>query len=612
MIAKYSGRTSNADAVEVIDSRLRSLYRCFRDFGPNNSQLITTIRQLHSVLKEFRLEALRSNGPLNTASPAFSGAYSRQLALILEECDVSLRDFATIVEKFRPSLALDSRSNSSGSITSAGSNSSSDISGHSFCATPVNAPVPVNVPVNVTVSKSPLALAFFPPPDYVGQTTDDQLAVVRSRFISHATRLASLLETMNSPTPPYPSATAGSQSNATAQYPSQSHSPTHSPHSPPHSPSHSDHYFHSSSPTHRSSPHISPPISPMPSDEGDIEIIKDRIDAIALRLAHQDLVSAAQFSAASIDQLWKVFSTELSYEGFSDNTLSEHKFTLRPYIQGLGSRGFFKGTDAPSPRLPPRDSVDSLPTYMVPGQAPHISTSSPEGQHLSDDQSPKEVVQPVDSNEKYHQCVKDSRLAPQSHETEVYIPYRPAPVSSLSPGTEPKYIAAQSESIESDQQLALTPSQSPSTMTTRANTPRTVPVHHHSSSLSAQLAGRELPSPPPRDDSEESYLANGFSLITTRRLLEYDWHEREQAAGRLGVTYTPPHLLEHGSHSPQNIPAYPTSPSAAAIVRQNSLQSQLSLSPSSPSRLSFFPPSSAGGIAPPPYNYNASDRKSVV
>ncbi|EPE04075.1 hypothetical protein F503_04923 [Ophiostoma piceae UAMH 11346] len=556
------GRISNADAVEAIDSRLRSLYRGFRDFGPNNPQLTTTIRQLHSVLKGLRLEAQEPNGPLNAASPTYSDASSRQLTPILKECDASLKVFATIVGKYRPTL--DSRSNSFGSITSADSNSSSDISGHSF-----------STPVSVTVS--PLARVL--PVDYVGQTTDDQLAVVRSRFITHATRLASLLEAMKSPRPPYPSAPATS-------------------------------YFQSSSPTRMSSysPHISPPISPMPSDDDDgLETIKDRIDSIAVRLAHQDLVSASLFSTASIDELWNIFYTELTYEGFSSNTLSEQKDILRAYIQDLGSRGFFKGTDAPSPQLPPREYLHSLPNYMVPGQAP--ATSSPQGSYPPDGLSPKEVVQPFDNNSKYHHSVKDSRLAPQFREGEVYIPYRPAPGSEFAhnsgpphPKGEPKYTTTPPESVVADQQLAL----SPSAMANHANTPRTVPVHQHPSSLSSQLAIRDLPSSPPRDDSEDAFNENGFNFISTRRLLEIDWFGREQAAGRLGVTYTPPQLLEHGSHFSQAFPALATSPTAAAIVRQNSLQSQLSQSPSSPSRSSFFPPTSAGGFAPPPYHHSSS------
>ena len=507
------GRISNADAVEAIDSQLRSLYRCFRDFGPNNPHLTTAIRQLHSVLKGLRLEAREPYGPLNTASPAFSGVFSRQLTPILNECDASLKVFATIVRKYRPTL--DSRrSNSYGSTTSTGSNSSSDISGHSF-----------GTPVSVTLS--PLV-----PLDYVGKTTDDQLAVVRSRFITHATRLASLLETMKSPRAPYPTTPAPSLH-------AQSPSPT------------------------SSTPHISPPISPispLPSDDDELETIKDRIDAIAVRLAHQDLVSSSQFNTASINELCSVFYTELTYEGFSSNTLSEYKVShpihsllgrpspnnsqdnLRAYIQDLGSRGFFKSTDAPSPQPPARGYFHSLLDYIVPGQAPAGL-------------SPKEVVQPFDKNEKYHHGVKDSRLAPQPRDGELHIPYRPAQYSG-----EPKYIATPPESVVGDQQLTL--------------------------SSNAMAA--------PRDDSEEAYNENGFNFISTRRLLDIDWRERELAAGRL-VSFTPPHLLEHGSHSSQAFPALAISPTAAAIVRQNSLQSQLSLSPPSPSRSSFFPPTSAGG-----------------
>lgn len=143
-----------------------------------------------------------------------------------------------------------------------------------------------NIGPSANTAAATAAIPVIPGAENVNRA-EDTFALARSKISSHTTKLSSFLETVSLHNP-----------LATGSAPL--------PPSP--------------------EPHM-PSISPMPPEDEGLDTIKDRVDAIATRLSHQDLISASQFGAASVDEMWQVFYSELIYEGFSTEALSANQVT---------------------------------------------------------------------------------------------------------------------------------------------------------------------------------------------------------------------------------------------------------------------------------------------
>jgi hypothetical protein len=92
--------------IDAVDASARQLYQRAKTAGPSFQDIATVVRRLHAVLKHLKVEAEDTDSLLNSES---SSVYARQLTPILEDCDFTLKQLDTILEKY-----------GDGSISSAG------------------------------------------------------------------------------------------------------------------------------------------------------------------------------------------------------------------------------------------------------------------------------------------------------------------------------------------------------------------------------------------------------------------------------------------------------------------------------------------------------------
>lgn len=271
-----AGRTSNAAAVEALDAQARLLYRRLRDTGPSYAGLAGATRSLHAVLKDLRAEARDLGSLLNTSSPIYSVDSTRELLPLLDESDITLKQVAASLGKYGP-----------GSNNHSTSSLSADTDGS---ATAANTSAKASTPGAVATTS---AISVLLPGAENVSRENDTFALARNTIEDHTTKFISFFETVILRNPAETATrSAPPPLQRTTLDPVESRLPS---------------------------------ISPMPPEDDGLDTIKDRVDAIAVRFSHQDLISASQFGTASVDELWQVFYSELIYEGFSTEALSAHQ-----------------------------------------------------------------------------------------------------------------------------------------------------------------------------------------------------------------------------------------------------------------------------------------------
>lgn len=97
-----SATPSTASSIESLDTFARQLYRRARTAGHDFADIATVVRGLHTVLKHLRVEAEDPDSLLNTAPTGDNrnSLYARQLAPIVEDCDFTLKQLETILQKY--------------------------------------------------------------------------------------------------------------------------------------------------------------------------------------------------------------------------------------------------------------------------------------------------------------------------------------------------------------------------------------------------------------------------------------------------------------------------------------------------------------------------------
>ena len=88
-----------ASSIAAVDANARNLYRRARASGPDFGEIATVVRSLHTVLKHLRVEAEDPDSLLNS-NQRESSVYARQLTPIVEDCDFTLKQLDTILEKY--------------------------------------------------------------------------------------------------------------------------------------------------------------------------------------------------------------------------------------------------------------------------------------------------------------------------------------------------------------------------------------------------------------------------------------------------------------------------------------------------------------------------------
>jgi uncharacterized protein YifE (UPF0438 family) len=88
---------TSVNQIDAVDAFARQLYRRAKTSGPDFQDIATVVRRLHTVLKHLKVEAEDSDSLLNSES---SSVYARQLTPIVEDCDFTLKQLDTILEKY--------------------------------------------------------------------------------------------------------------------------------------------------------------------------------------------------------------------------------------------------------------------------------------------------------------------------------------------------------------------------------------------------------------------------------------------------------------------------------------------------------------------------------
>jgi len=102
MTIPNGSNTSTASSIESLDAFARQLYRRARTAGHAFAEIATVVRGLHTILKHLRVEAEDPDSLLNTSPTGDNrnSLYARQLAPIVEDCDFTLKQLETILEKY--------------------------------------------------------------------------------------------------------------------------------------------------------------------------------------------------------------------------------------------------------------------------------------------------------------------------------------------------------------------------------------------------------------------------------------------------------------------------------------------------------------------------------
>ncbi|KAI5457624.1 hypothetical protein BGZ63DRAFT_63495 [Mariannaea sp. PMI_226] len=106
---------STVERIDAVDAFARTLYIRAKHSGLAFSNVATAVRQLHLALRHLRVEASDPDSLLNNRSHSSSPVYSRQLQPMIEDCDFSLAQLESVLDKYgdgRPSgeeIARDER-----------------------------------------------------------------------------------------------------------------------------------------------------------------------------------------------------------------------------------------------------------------------------------------------------------------------------------------------------------------------------------------------------------------------------------------------------------------------------------------------------------------------
>jgi hypothetical protein len=102
MTVPNGNATPTASSIESLDAFARQLYRRARTAGHDFADIATVVRGLHTVLKHLRVEAEDPDSLLNTSPTGDNrnSLYARQLAPIVEDCDFTLKQLETILQKY--------------------------------------------------------------------------------------------------------------------------------------------------------------------------------------------------------------------------------------------------------------------------------------------------------------------------------------------------------------------------------------------------------------------------------------------------------------------------------------------------------------------------------
>ncbi|OLN87124.1 hypothetical protein CCHL11_08952, partial [Colletotrichum chlorophyti] len=94
------------NSLGTVDAFARTLFRRAKTAGLEFADVATAVRRLHTVLKHLKAEAEDPDSLLNSDA---SSVYVRQLTPLVEDCDFTLKQLDTILEKYGEATKLEER-----------------------------------------------------------------------------------------------------------------------------------------------------------------------------------------------------------------------------------------------------------------------------------------------------------------------------------------------------------------------------------------------------------------------------------------------------------------------------------------------------------------------
>jgi hypothetical protein len=128
--------TAAASAISAVDNRTFQLYRRARTSGPKFASITAEARDLHTALKHLRLEAEDADSVLarDRASRGPDSVSARRLARLIEDCDFTLQEVDTLLERYGANLGAENGLEQGGTTSRASMPAEIDARGESTIA----------------------------------------------------------------------------------------------------------------------------------------------------------------------------------------------------------------------------------------------------------------------------------------------------------------------------------------------------------------------------------------------------------------------------------------------------------------------------------------------
>ncbi|KAF4981486.1 hypothetical protein FZEAL_2729 [Fusarium zealandicum] len=91
---------STVQHIDAVDALGRALYLRAKQSGLPFSDVAAAVRNLHLALRHLRIEAADHDSVLNDPHASSSSLYARQLAPLVEDCDFTLAQFESLLDKY--------------------------------------------------------------------------------------------------------------------------------------------------------------------------------------------------------------------------------------------------------------------------------------------------------------------------------------------------------------------------------------------------------------------------------------------------------------------------------------------------------------------------------
>ncbi|KAM0253672.1 hypothetical protein ACHAP5_000249 [Fusarium lateritium] len=97
---------STVQHIDAVDALARTLYLRAKQSGLPFTDVANAVRNLHLALRHLRIEATDQDSLLNNANASSSSLYARQLAPLVEDCDFTLAQLETLLDKYGDGRAV--------------------------------------------------------------------------------------------------------------------------------------------------------------------------------------------------------------------------------------------------------------------------------------------------------------------------------------------------------------------------------------------------------------------------------------------------------------------------------------------------------------------------